>query len=191
LGISLSYAIWCVSFNLTVFIIARIVGGLAKANVAIVLSIVSDVTTENERNRAMAWIGAAFSLGFIFGPLLGAISSHLGTKFWPLSPFSFYVLPATISLVLSLINIAFISFLCPETLPESKRNEEVKTISDISNVIFPWHLFKFSALKTIKTMDDVYILRRLGLASFLYMIVFAGLEFTITFLVYNRFNYNR
>ena len=53
IGISLSYAIWCVSFNLTVFMIARIVGGLAKANVAITLAIVSDVTTENDRNRAM------------------------------------------------------------------------------------------------------------------------------------------
>ena len=39
--------------------------------------------------------------------------------------------------------------------------------------------------------SDVAILRRLGLASFLYMIIFAGLEFTITFLVYNRFNWNR
>jgi hypothetical protein len=38
---------------------------------------------------------------------------------------------------------------------------------------------------------DITILRRLGLASFIYMIIFAGLEFTITFLVYNRFNWNR
>lgn len=33
--------------------IARIIGGLSKANVAIALAIVSDTTTENERNRAM------------------------------------------------------------------------------------------------------------------------------------------
>jgi hypothetical protein len=33
--------------------IARIIGGLSKANVAIILAIVSDTTTENERNRAM------------------------------------------------------------------------------------------------------------------------------------------
>ena len=38
---------------------------------------------------------------------------------------------------------------------------------------------------------EVVILRRLGVASFLYMIIFAGLEFTITFLVYNRFNWDR
>lgn len=33
--------------------LARIIGGLAKANVAITLAIVSDSTTDNERNRAM------------------------------------------------------------------------------------------------------------------------------------------
>ena len=32
---------------------ARILGGLSKANVAVILAIVSDTTTEKERNRAM------------------------------------------------------------------------------------------------------------------------------------------
>ncbi len=53
IGISLSYAIWCVSFNLTIFIFARLVSGLSKANVAIILAIVSDTTKEKDRNRAM------------------------------------------------------------------------------------------------------------------------------------------
>jgi len=68
-----------------------------------------------------AWIGAAFSLGFIFGPLLGALSSQLGRVYWPESTVIFFIFPAVISLVLSLINIAFISQYCPETLPLSKR----------------------------------------------------------------------
>jgi MFS family permease len=68
-----------------------------------------------------AWIGSAFSLGFIFGPLLGALCSQWGIAYWPKSTVSFFILPAIISLVLSLINIAFISQYCPETLPISKR----------------------------------------------------------------------
>ncbi|CAF1429974.1 unnamed protein product [Adineta ricciae] len=190
IGISLSYAIWCVSLNLTVFMIARIIGGLSKANVAIILAIVSDSTTENERNRAMAWIGAAFSLGFIFGPLLGALCSHLGAVYWPQSTVMFFIFPAIVSLVLSLINIAFISEFCPETLPMSKRDAKETTVDDIYNAVLPWHLFRFTAIHNCKSLDDLAILRRLGLASFLYMIVFSGLEFTITFLVYNRFNWN-
>ncbi|CAF1004284.1 unnamed protein product [Adineta steineri] len=189
-GISLSYALWCVSFNLTIFMLARVVSGLSKANVAIILAIVSDTTTEKERNRAMAWIGAAFSLGFIFGPLLGAFCSQLAIIYWPASSISFFILPACVSLVLSLINIGFISKFCPETLPISKRNETKTSITDVYNAIFPWRLFKFSTIHNIKSKHDVTILRRLGIASFLYMIVFAGLEFTITFLVYNRFNWN-
>jgi MFS family permease len=138
IGISLSYVLWCVSFNLTIFMLARIVGGFSKANVAIILAIVSDTTTEKERNRAMvrrknnsteksfsyffkAWIGAAFSLGFIFGPLLGALCSQLGIAYWPNSSVSFFIFPAGVSLVLSLINIGFINAYCPETLPISKR----------------------------------------------------------------------
>ncbi|CAM4775846.1 unnamed protein product [Rotaria magnacalcarata] len=190
IGISLSYAIWCVSYNLTIFMLARVIGGLSKANVAIILAIVSDSTTENERNRAMAWIGAAFSLGFIFGPLLGAICSHLGIIYWPKSTVIFFIFPAVVSLVLSFINIVFVIQYCPETLPVSKRVSKKTTITDIYNTILPWHLFRFTAIHNVKSVDDITILRRLGLASFLYMIVFAGLEFTITFLVYNRFNWN-
>ncbi|CAF0757629.1 unnamed protein product [Adineta steineri] len=192
IGISLSYAVWCISFNLTVFMIARIIGGLSKANVAIILAIVSDSTTENERNRAMAsaWIGAAFSLGFIFGPLLGALCSHLGTIYWPESTVIFFIFPAIVSLILSLINIAFVNQFCPETLPLSKRDGKQTTLTDVYNAILPWNLFKFNAIHNVKSLDDITILRRLGLASFLYMIIFSGLEFTITFLVYNRFNWN-
>jgi MFS family permease len=68
-----------------------------------------------------AWIGAAFSLGFIFGPLLGALCSQLGIIYWPNSSVSFFIFPASVSLVLSLINIGFINKFCPETLPISKR----------------------------------------------------------------------
>lgn len=43
---------------------ARIVGGLSKANVAIILAIVSDTTTEHDRNRAMVRRQKAF-LNFV------------------------------------------------------------------------------------------------------------------------------
>jgi len=85
---------------------------LSKANVAITLAIVSDTTTDKERNRAMAWIGAAFSLGFIFGPLLGALCSQLGIIYWPNSSVSFFIFPASVSLILSLINNGFINKFC-------------------------------------------------------------------------------
>ncbi|CAF1171290.1 unnamed protein product [Adineta ricciae] len=190
IGISFSYGLWCVSYNLTIFMFARLVSGLSKANVAITLAIVSDTTNEKERNHAMAWIGVAFSLGFIFGPLFGALCSQFGITYWSTSSVSFFIVPACVSLVLSLINIGFIYRYCPETLPIAKRNETKTTIKDVYNAIIPWRLFQFRAIRKAKFNHDIVILRQLGLASFFYMIIFAGLEFTITFLVYNRFNWN-
>ena len=119
---------------------ARLVSGLSKANVAITLAIVSDTTNDKQRNHAMvihghtsfssvlisslfrkAWIGVAFSLGFIFGPLFGALCSQFGISYWSTSSVSFFIFPACVSLVLSLINIGFIYRYCPETLPVAKR----------------------------------------------------------------------
>ncbi|CAF0792523.1 unnamed protein product [Adineta ricciae] len=190
IGISFSYGLWCVSYNLTIFMFARLVSGLSKANVAITLAIVSDTTNEKERNHAMAWIGVAFSLGFIFGPLFGALCSQFGITYWSTSSVSFFIFPACVSLILSLINIGFIYRYCPETLPIAKRNETKTTIKDVYNAIIPWRLFQFCAIRKAKFNHDIVILRQLGLASFFYMIIFAGLEFTITFLVYNRFNWD-
>lgn len=104
-----------------------------------------------------AWIGAAFSLGFIFGPLLGALCSHLGTIYWPQSTVMFFILPASVSLFLSLINIAFISQFCPETLPISKRNDKQTTINDVYNAILPWRLFSFEAIHNVKSVDGKWI----------------------------------
>ena len=124
-----------------------------------------------------AWIGAAFSLGFIFGPLLGALSSHLGTIYAPKSPVAFFIVPAIVSLLLSLINIAIVTQFCPETLPVAKRVrlaascsvfsdacvcssafQEAKktTVDDVCNTILPWRLFKFSAIHNVKSVDGSF-----------------------------------
>ena len=47
-------------------------------------AIVTDVSTPATRGKGMAMIGVAFSLGFLFGPMIGAwcdrdISDHIGT----------------------------------------------------------------------------------------------------------------
>lgn len=61
IGISISYLIWCFSYSLTVFMIARTVSGLVKANLAITMAIISDVTSEAQRNRAMVYRKTWFS----------------------------------------------------------------------------------------------------------------------------------
>lgn len=52
--------------------IARIGAGIAGATIATAQAYIADVTPPEERGRGMALIGAAFGVGFTFGPILGA-----------------------------------------------------------------------------------------------------------------------
>ena len=70
-GISVSYLLWVLSSNFAIFVLARIIGGVSKGNVSLSTAIVTDVTTPATRGKGMAMIGVAFSLGFLFGPMIG------------------------------------------------------------------------------------------------------------------------
>lgn len=52
--------------------ICRIGAGIAGATIPTAQAYIADVTGPQERARGMALIGAAFGIGFTFGPLLGA-----------------------------------------------------------------------------------------------------------------------
>ena len=52
-GVALSYALWAVSNNFLLFVIARIIGGLSKGNVSLSTAIVTDVTTVEKRSKGM------------------------------------------------------------------------------------------------------------------------------------------
>lgn len=66
--------------------VARLISGLSKANVAITLAIVSDVTTEKERNRAMVRRKRLVNID-LFSISLGVDRFGLFTWFysWPIT----------------------------------------------------------------------------------------------------------
>lgn len=57
---------------------ARAVSGAATANIAVAQAYVADVTTPANRAKGMGLIGAAFGIGFVFGPFAGGQLSSLG-----------------------------------------------------------------------------------------------------------------
>jgi MFS family permease len=116
-GIAFSYAIWAVADSFGVFVIARIVGGLAKGNVSLATAIVTDESTPKTRGKGMALIGIAFSIGFIVGPIIGAVFSAWGRE----RADNWFVYPAYCAMTLSLIDLAFLYAFFKETLPEEKR----------------------------------------------------------------------
>ena len=74
---------------LPLLFVARILAGITGGNISIPQAYIADVTAPEKRSRAMGMIGAAFGLGFTFGPLIGGIMSRISYS----APFYFAAAP--------------------------------------------------------------------------------------------------
>ncbi|XP_077334006.1 major facilitator superfamily domain-containing protein 10 [Lithobates pipiens] len=188
-GIIVSYAVWAMSRNFGVFLISRIIGGLSKGNVSLCAAVIADLPSLKNRSKGMAMIGVAFSVGFTIGPMVGAyfaINAADGEVF--------YVRPALLALTFSVVDLLFIILFLPETLPKEKRVSSVIVgCQGALDLISPVSLFQFSAItrrEDFPSNRNVQNLRMLGLVYFLYLFFFSGLEYTISFLTHQRFQFN-
>src|SRR5699024_8828433 len=76
-GTAAGYFIWIFSWSFWLFLIARIVSGAFSGNLSVATAAVADVTTRQERSKAMGLVGAAFGLGLVTGPTIGALTVHI------------------------------------------------------------------------------------------------------------------
>jgi DHA1 family tetracycline resistance protein-like MFS transporter len=77
LGTVVSFALLAMAHSITMLFIARIVDGLSGGNITTARAYIADVTPVEDRAKRYGLIGAAFGLGFIFGPALGAVFAHI------------------------------------------------------------------------------------------------------------------
>jgi multidrug resistance protein len=75
---AIGYVIFAFTHSFELLIISRIVGGIGGSSVSVAMAYIADVTTKENRAHGMGLIGAAFGLGFVFGPLIGGILSKYG-----------------------------------------------------------------------------------------------------------------
>jgi DHA1 family tetracycline resistance protein-like MFS transporter len=98
------------AITLGVIFISRILDGLTGGNISIAQAYISDITDEKNRAKGLGLIGAAFGLGFIFGPATGGALSRWG-----------YGVPAAAAAALSLLNLMMVSLGLPESLSPERR----------------------------------------------------------------------
>ncbi|GFY64116.1 major facilitator superfamily domain-containing protein 10 [Trichonephila inaurata madagascariensis] len=184
-GIGVSHAIWCMADYFYLFVIARIIGGLSRANISLSTAIVTDLCSERKRSKGMALIGIAFGIGFIVGPIIGAVFASRGVKFSQ----NFYVLPAIFALSMTVIDIILLALFFEESLPEDKRAASVgQGLSEAYQFINPLSLFSFNPVINIKP-EEKRALKKIGLIYFLFLFIYSGLEYSLSFLTHMRFNF--
>ncbi len=98
--------------NKWMLLASRAFAGIASANIGAAQAYISDVTTPENRAKGMGLVGAAFGLGFIFGPAIGGGLSQFGER-----------MPAFFAAGLAALNFALALFLLPESLSPELRAE--------------------------------------------------------------------
>lgn len=95
-----SYLLFAFSKTLTLLLISRIIAGIGSANFGAAQAYITDITKPEERAKAFGYVGAAFGLGFIIGPVIGGII----LKFWGVSAIGFVTMGLNIfNLILAMV----------------------------------------------------------------------------------------
>jgi MFS transporter, DHA1 family, tetracycline resistance protein len=111
LGLGLHFLLLALAPSLALMFVARVVGGAAGASFSVANAYASDVSTTEQRAKSFGMVGAAFGLGFIFGPVIGGLLGSVNLH-----------LPFYAAAGLSLVNAAYGFFILPESLPSDRRS---------------------------------------------------------------------
>jgi len=121
LGVSLVFA-----QSIAILFLARAASGIATANLGTASAYIADVTKPEERARGMGMIGMAFGLGFILGPAVGGTLADI-----PILGRAGAV-PCFVAAGLSLVNLAWVYFRLPESLPPERRSTKPRDLAPLN-----------------------------------------------------------
>ena len=121
--IIIGYLVFAQATSITGLFIARMISGLGGANLGAAQAIIADVTPADQRSRGMGIIGAAFGLGFIFGPAIGGALGQWGP-----------VVPIYAAAILASLNLLLIYTKLPETLKTKVGSEADSKQSGASTI---------------------------------------------------------
>ncbi|MEQ1722592.1 MAG: MFS transporter [Pseudobdellovibrio sp.] len=156
MGEVFSYLLFAQARNLEVLFLARMFSGFFGASISTASAYISDITPPQERSKGMALIGAAFGLGFLFGPAIGGgltvWAEHLSTDVFFKTSFSSYWVSA-----LCLITFGFAWKYLKETRDLAKVSTE--KLSRFEQIV------KFFKIPTVGPLIFVFFLSSLAMST--------------------------
>jgi DHA1 family tetracycline resistance protein-like MFS transporter len=105
IGTGIGFLILGFAKTLWMLFVGRIMDGITGGNISTAQAYIADITTKEDRAKGMGLIGAAFGLGFVFGPAIGGILSRWGVA-----------VPFLFAAGLCFANALLLYFTLPETV---------------------------------------------------------------------------
>ncbi|TAA19957.1 TCR/Tet family MFS transporter [Pseudoxanthomonas winnipegensis] len=156
-GLAIDYLLMALAPNLWWLAAGRIISGITTASFTTVYAYMADITTPENRARGYGLIGAAFSAGFVAGPLLGGVLGEWSPRapFWAAAG-------------MSALAFAYGAFVLPESLAPDKR------------MAFSWtRANPLGALRLLRSHQELT-----GLAVVNFLLYFAHHVFSAVFVLY-------
>jgi DHA1 family tetracycline resistance protein-like MFS transporter len=162
LGTSISYIVFAIAIvtkNIPLLFFSRFFDGITGGNISIAQAMIGDVSKPENRAKNFGMLGAAFGLGFIFGPFIGGKLSDPSVVSWFTSATPFYFAG-----ILAFMNMLSVLFLVPET-NKSLRMEPLTWGKSLSNIK--------KAMK-MKGMSALFLTNFLFFGGFTFFTTFFG-----------------
>jgi MFS transporter, DHA1 family, tetracycline resistance protein len=134
LGEAISYLVLAQSKSIEMLFVARILTGFFGASISTASAYVSDITSREDRTKGMAIIGAAFGLGFLFGPAIGGGLTILAKRYSDDQGFilTFAAYPVALLCFLTFI---FAYFFLVESVDRKQIGDEKATRKQLHNIV--------------------------------------------------------
>lgn len=175
LGEMISYLVLAFSRSLEMLFVARILTGFFGASISTASAYVSDVTSQQDRSKGMALIGAAFGLGFLFGPAIGGgltvFAETLSTDMGFIASFSAYGVA-----LLCLLTFIFAYFNLTESI-----SAEVRAKNSAVKAHRFAHLQRYFKMPVVSPLITAFAMATLSMAL---------MESTLVLYMKGRFNWN-
>ena len=152
LGSAVGYVLFGIGGALWVLFLSRVIDGLTGGNISTMFAYVADTTPPAERSKYYGMLGASIGFGFVIGPALGGLLSHISLS-----------APFFIAAAVMFVNGVWGYFVLPESVTAEHRLEKFELS----------HLNPFEQLWAVLKQP---VLRRLMLVGFLYFLPFAALQ---------------
>ncbi|HEX5775669.1 MAG TPA: TCR/Tet family MFS transporter [Caulobacteraceae bacterium] len=162
-GLGMDYLFMALAPTLAWLFLGRIIHGITAASFATAGAYIADVSPPERRARNFGLIGAAWSVGFVLGPVVGGTLGDIDLR-----------LPFYVAAGLALANWLYGYFVLPESLPPEKR--EARFVWKKANPL--------GSLKLLRSHPDL-----LGLASLWFLYHLAHYVLPAVFVLYTGHRY--
>jgi len=161
-GLAADYVLMALAPDLWWLAVGRIIAGITSSSFTTIYAYMADITEPEKRARAYGLIGAAFSGGFVLGPVLGGFLGEFGPR-----------VPFWVAAGLSGVAFLYGLFVLPESLPDERRMK------------FSWaRANPVGALILLRRHTELS-----GLAVVNFLLYFAHHVFSAVFVLYAAYRY--